>query len=47
MHKGRLLRCDTPDNIKKERNAKTLEQAFIAIIKECEENPNIKAQNSK
>ena len=37
MHKGKLLRCDTPDNIKKERNVKTLEEAFIQIIKECEE----------
>lgn len=36
MHKGKLLRCDTPDNIKKECNAKTLEEAFIAIIKEYE-----------
>ena len=37
MHKGKLLRCDTPDNIKKECNVKTLEEAFIQIIKECEE----------
>lgn len=36
MHKGRLLRCDSPDNIKKEYNTKTLEEAFIMIIKECE-----------
>jgi len=36
MNKGKLLRCDTPDNIKKERNAKTLEEAFISIIKEYE-----------
>lgn len=36
IHKGKLLRCDTPDNIKKERNAKTLEEAFVAIIKELE-----------
>lgn len=34
MHKGRLLRCDSPNKIKKERNAKTLEEAFIAIINE-------------
>jgi len=34
MHKGRLLRCDSPDKIKKERNAKTLEEAFVSIIKE-------------
>ena len=36
MHKGRLLRCDSPDKIKKERNVKTLEEAFISIIKEHE-----------
>jgi ABC-2 type transport system ATP-binding protein len=43
MHKGRLLRCDTPEAIKKECNAKTLEQAFVAIIKEYEGNSNIKS----
>lgn len=36
MHKGKLLRCDSPDNIKKECNAKTLEEAFVKIIKEYE-----------
>jgi len=36
MHKGKLLRCETPNAIKKECNAKTLEEAFIKIIKECE-----------
>ena len=36
MHKGKLLRCDSPDKIKKEWNAKTLEEAFITIIKEYE-----------
>ncbi len=36
MHKGQLLRCDSPDNIKKECSAKTLEEAFIKIIKEHE-----------
>jgi ABC-2 type transport system ATP-binding protein len=34
IHKGRLLRCDVPRNIKKEKNAKTLEEAFISIIDE-------------
>jgi ABC-2 type transport system ATP-binding protein len=34
MHKGKLLKCDIPDAIKKERNAKTLEEAFVAIINE-------------
>jgi ABC-2 type transport system ATP-binding protein len=36
MHKGKLLRCDTPEKIKKERGVKTLEEAFISIIKEYE-----------
>lgn len=36
IHKGMLLRCDAPDKIKKERNVKTLEQAFIKIINEYE-----------
>jgi ABC-2 type transport system ATP-binding protein len=36
IHKGRLLRCDTPDKIKKECNAKTLQEAFISIISEYE-----------
>lgn len=36
MHKGRILRCDFPDIIKKEKNARSLEEAFIAIIKENE-----------
>ncbi len=36
IHKGKLLMCDTPDNIKNERKAKTLEEAFINIIKEHE-----------
>jgi ABC-2 type transport system ATP-binding protein len=36
MHKGKLLRCDSPEKIKKEYNVKTLEEAFIAIINEYE-----------
>jgi len=36
IHKGRLLKCDIPANIKKERNVKTLEEAFISIINEYE-----------
>ncbi len=36
INKGKLLRCDTPENIKKECNVKTLEQAFIKIIQEYE-----------
>jgi ABC-2 type transport system ATP-binding protein len=40
MHKGKLLRCDTPGAIKKECNAKTLEEAFVSIINEYERKPN-------
>jgi ABC-2 type transport system ATP-binding protein len=36
MHKGKLLRCDTPDKIKKECNVKTLQEAFIAVIEKYE-----------
>ena len=36
MHKGKLLRCDSPDKIKKEYNVKTLEEAFVTIIREYE-----------
>lgn len=36
IHKGRILRCDDPTVIKKERNAKTLEEAFIQTINERE-----------
>jgi len=36
MHKGKLLRCDSPGAIKKECSAKTLEEAFITIIKDYE-----------
>lgn len=34
LHRGKLLRCESPDKIKAEFNAKTLEEAFVAIIKE-------------
>jgi ABC-2 type transport system ATP-binding protein len=36
IHKGRILKCDIPANIKKERGAATLEEAFISIINEYE-----------
>lgn len=36
LNKGKLLRCETPDAIKKERGAATLEQAFISIINEAD-----------
>lgn len=36
IHKGSLLKCDTPDKIKNECGVKTLEQAFIKIVSEYE-----------
>ena len=36
IHKGKILKCDGPAVIKKERNAKTLEEAFIQTINERE-----------
>jgi len=37
MHKGRLIRCAPPAEIKREMNAATLEDAFIAWIKKASE----------
>jgi ABC-2 type transport system ATP-binding protein len=34
IHRGRLLKCDMPSNIRQERAADTLEAAFISIINE-------------
>jgi ABC-2 type transport system ATP-binding protein len=36
IHKGKLLRCDVPANIKTRTSAKSMEEAFIAIINEYE-----------
>lgn len=36
LHKGKLLRCNTPDAIKEEHGVKTLEEAFVEIINEYE-----------
>jgi ABC-2 type transport system ATP-binding protein len=36
IHKGKLLKCDIPANIREERKAETLEEAFISIINEYE-----------
>jgi drug efflux transport system ATP-binding protein len=33
LHKGKLIRCEAPDKLKDEFDAKTLEDAFIAAIK--------------
>ncbi len=32
LHKGKLIRCESPDKLKAEFDAKTLEDAFIAAI---------------
>jgi ABC-2 type transport system ATP-binding protein len=37
MHKGRLIRCAPPAEIKREMNAATLEDAFIAWIRKASE----------
>ena len=37
LHKGKLLRCAAPPEIKQECNTKTLEEAFIKIIKGYEQ----------
>jgi ABC-2 type transport system ATP-binding protein len=36
MHKGVLLKCDTPADIKKQTNSKSLEEAFISMISDYE-----------
>jgi len=36
IDKGKLLKCDTPEAIKKSRGAKSLEEAFVSIVKEHE-----------
>jgi ABC-2 type transport system ATP-binding protein len=43
IHKGRLLRCDTPSSIKGARGVSTLEEAFISIIKEKEAEQGVSA----
>ncbi len=34
IHKGRMLRCDTPESLKKDYSARTLEEVFMSIIKQ-------------
>ena len=36
IHKGRLLRCDVPANIKKQTRCESMEQAFVSIINDYE-----------
>jgi ABC-2 type transport system ATP-binding protein len=36
MRDGKLLICDTPDEIKKKTGENSLEKAFIKIVKEAE-----------
>lgn len=36
IHKGKLLKCETPEAIKEEMKVKSLEEAFISIVTEYE-----------
>ena len=36
MHAGRSLACDTPENIVRDRNAATLEEAFIGYLEDAD-----------
>jgi ribosome-dependent ATPase len=36
MHKGRLIRCETPEALKREARAQNLEGAFIQMIRQAE-----------
>jgi ABC-2 type transport system ATP-binding protein len=36
MHKGRLIRCDTPEALKKQTGADSLEGVFVQTIREAE-----------
>src|SRR5690554_3207259 len=39
MHAGRVLACDTPEALRKERGTDTLEEAFIAWLEEASDEP--------
>ncbi len=43
IHRGKLLRCDVPANIKKQTIAKSMEEAFISIINEYERGEHSKS----
>jgi ABC-2 type transport system ATP-binding protein len=43
IHKGKLLRCDVPANIKNQTGAKSMEEAFISIINEYERSEHSKS----
>jgi ABC-2 type transport system ATP-binding protein len=36
MHKGVLLKCDTPSSIKRQASSKSLEEAFVSMINDYE-----------
>jgi ABC-2 type transport system ATP-binding protein len=36
MHRGKLIRCEAPDELKRQTNAPTLEAAFISLIEAAE-----------
>ena len=46
MHSGRSLVCDTPANIVAQRNAATLEEAFIGVLEDADPESNKAATES-
>ena len=46
MHSGRSLVCDTPANIVAQRNAATLEEAFIGCLEDADPESNKAASES-
>jgi ABC-2 type transport system ATP-binding protein len=46
MHKGRLIRCDTPEALKRETGADSLEGVFIKTIREAEAENGVSHQGS-
>ena len=46
MHKGRLIRCDTPEALKRETGADSLEGVFIKTIREAEAEDGVSHQGS-
>ncbi len=46
MHAGKVLDCDTPANLVKKRGLETLEQTFIAYLKDAVDEPEISDQGT-
>ena len=47
MHAGKVLDCDTPANLVKKRGLDTLEQTFIAYLKDAVDEPEISDQSTQ